>query len=125
MTLTDSPRLLIIVIVVLGFASCKPQKASIAKTSTAIPEHPILKPLPPNAPPQLKQMIDGGVGQAGVTTGYDPSYVSISYPGGDVNLQTGVCSDVVIRSFRKAGVDLQKEVHEDMLRGWSEYPKRW
>jgi len=125
MTLTNSLRLFIIVVVVLGHASCKPQKTTVAKTSTGIPEHTTLKPLPANAPPQLKQMIDGAVGQAGVTTGYDPSYVSISYPGGDVNPQTGVCSDVVIRSFRKAGVDLQKEVHEDMLKAWAEYPKRW
>ena len=125
MTLTNGLRLVIVVVIGLGFASCKPQATSVVTTSTGIPEHPVLKPLPQNAPPQLKQMIDGAVGQAGVTTGYDPAYVSLSYPGGDVNLQTGVCSDVVIRSFRKAGVDLQKEVHEDMLSAWNEYPKKW
>ena len=125
MTIANTFRLLLIVVAICGLASCQRQPTKVTKTTTGIPEHPILKPLPENAPPLLKQMIDGAVGQAGVTTGYDPSYVSISYPGGDVNPQTGVCSDVVIRSFRKAGVDLQKEVHEDMLRGWSEYPKRW
>jgi len=65
------------------------------------------------------------VAQAGVTTGYDPSYVKIDYPAGDVANETGVCSDVVVRAFRKAGIDLQKEVHEDMARAWSEYPKKW
>ena len=118
-------RLLIFVLAILGSASCQRQITKVAKSSTALPEHPVFKPLPENATPQLKQMIDGAVGQAGVTTGYDPSYVGISYPGGDVNLQTGVCSDVVIRSFRKAGIDLQKEVHEDMLKAWAEYPKKW
>ena len=42
---------------------------------------------------------------------------------GDVPINTGVCSDVVVRAFRKAGVDLQQEVHEDMKRAWDEYPK--
>jgi uncharacterized protein YijF (DUF1287 family) len=60
-----------------------------------------------------------------VTTGYDPSYVKLDYPLGDVPKETGVCSDVVVRAFRSAGVDLQKEVHEDMARAWSEYPKKW
>jgi uncharacterized protein YijF (DUF1287 family) len=73
----------------------------------------------------LKELIDGAVGQAGVTTGYDPAYVSIRYPEGDVPVNTGVCSDVVVRAFRKAGIDLQKEVHEDMSRAFAEYPKRW
>jgi uncharacterized protein YijF (DUF1287 family) len=81
--------------------------------------------LPANAPPQLKQFIDGAIEQSNTTTGYDPSYVGISYPNGDVPSNTGVCSDVVVRAFRKAGIDLQKEVHEDMTRAWSEYPKRW
>ncbi|HLA12321.1 MAG TPA: DUF1287 domain-containing protein [Pyrinomonadaceae bacterium] len=52
------------------------------------------KPLPANAPAQLKQLIDGAIEQVGVTTGYDPSYVSLGYPGGDVAPETGVCSDV-------------------------------
>ena len=91
----------------------------------AIPAHAVLKSLPQNSSPQLKQVIDGAIAQAGVTTGYDPSYVSIKYPGGDVPLNTGVCSDVLVRAFRSAGIDLQKEVHEDMTRAWNEYPKRW
>ena len=51
--------------------------------------------------------------------------MSIRYPDGDVPINTGVCSDVVVRAFRKAGIDLQKEVHEDMARGWDAYPKKW
>jgi uncharacterized protein YijF (DUF1287 family) len=116
--------LLLVCITLLALISCKHSEPTI-KSSTGIPDHPIFKPLPQDAPPQLKQLIDGGLGQAGVTTGYDPSYVSIAYPGGDVNSQTGVCSDVIVRSFRKAGIDLQKEVHEDMLHSWNDYPKKW
>ncbi len=63
--------------------------------------------------------------QIGVTKEYDPAYASMSYPGGDVPIHTGVCSDVVVRAIRKAGVDLQKEVHEDMRTNFSAYPQKW
>lgn len=56
---------------------------------------------------------------------YTPAYVSITYPNGDVSAKTGVCSDVVIRTYRKLGIDLQKEVHEDMKANFSLYPKIW
>jgi hypothetical protein len=56
---------------------------------------------------------------------YDPQYFSISYPNGDVPSNKGVCTDVIIRAYRKLGIDLQKEVHEDMKANFSEYPKLW
>ena len=56
---------------------------------------------------------------------YDPAYVRIPYPNGDVPSDTGVCTDEVIRSYRAVGVDLQKEVHEDMLANFSAYPQKW
>ncbi len=56
---------------------------------------------------------------------YDPSYFSIDYPNGDVPKDKGVCTDVVIRAYRKIGIDLQKEVHEDMKANFSAYPKIW
>lgn len=56
---------------------------------------------------------------------YDPSYFSIPYPNGDVPADRGVCTDVVIRAYRKLGIDLQKEVHEDMKAHFSKYPKIW
>ncbi len=55
---------------------------------------------------------------------YDGSYFSISYPNGDVPSNIGVCTDVVIRSFRKVGVDLQKKVHEDMSENYDLYPSK-
>lgn len=58
---------------------------------------------------------------------YVSEYVRIAYPGGDVPADTGVCTDEVIRSYRAVGVDLQKEVHEDMMQNFSAYPnqRRW
>ena len=56
---------------------------------------------------------------------YDPSYFSIDYPNGDVPSDKGVCTDVVIRAYRKADIDLQKNVHEDMKANFKVYPKIW
>lgn len=56
---------------------------------------------------------------------YDPAYFSIAYPNGDIPADKGVCTDVVIRAYRKVGIDLQKEVHEDMVSNFSHYPKIW
>ena len=56
---------------------------------------------------------------------YDPSYYRIEYPNGDVPPDRGVCTDVVIRAYRKVGIDLQKAVHEDMKANFGAYPKNW
>jgi uncharacterized protein YijF (DUF1287 family) len=56
---------------------------------------------------------------------YDPSYFRINYPNGDVPKGKGVCTDVIIRAYRKLGIDLQKEVHEDMKVNFKKYPKKW
>lgn len=77
-------------------------------------------------PPDVGQRIAAAARQQiGVTKTYDPGYVSLSYPGGDVPRSTGVCSDVVVRALRQVGLDLQKEVHEDMRRNFPEYPPKW
>ncbi len=59
------------------------------------------------------------------TVQYDPSYFTISYPNGDVPSDKGVCTDVIIRTYRKMGIDLQKEVHEDMAQNFDQYPQIW
>jgi len=56
---------------------------------------------------------------------YDGSYRKIAYPMGDVPSNTGVCTDVIVRSYRELGIDLQKEVHEDMLHNFHLYPQAW
>lgn len=64
--------------------------------------------------------------QIGTTVTYDPSYQSMAYPGGDVPIDRGVCTDVIIRALRSShGIDLQKCVHEDMKVDFSKYPKLW
>ena len=55
---------------------------------------------------------------------YDGRYVSIAYPGGDVPSDTGVCTDVVIRSYRTLGIDLQQLVHEDITANFEQYPSK-
>lgn len=56
---------------------------------------------------------------------YDPQYFKIDYPNGDVPADRGVCTDVVVRAYRKVGVDLQQEVHEDMQANFDAYPNHW
>jgi uncharacterized protein YijF (DUF1287 family)/metal-dependent hydrolase (beta-lactamase superfamily II) len=79
----------------------------------------------PTATPEAYAFVDAAVAQVGVTTSYDSSYAEIPYPGGDVPLSTGVCTDVVVRAFRGVGVDLQQAVHEDMTADFGAYPDRW
>ncbi len=71
------------------------------------------------------QLARAATQQVGVTTIYDPSYVTLRYPGGDLPPERGVCADVIIRAFRGIGVDLQKEVHEDMSAHFALYPRNW
>ena len=56
---------------------------------------------------------------------YDPAYFQIKYPNGDVPSDKGVCTDVIIRAYRKVGIDLQKEVHNDIKSNFDNYPKYW
>lgn len=73
----------------------------------------------------LEKLNASAIEQTTYTTSYDPAYVKLDYPNGDVPKETGVCSDVVVRAFRAAGIDLQKELHEDMARNFAKYPKKW
>jgi len=73
----------------------------------------------------LRKLVAAAVERTHHAVRYDPAYVRIPYPGGDVSPDTGVCTDEVIRSYRAVGVDLQKEVHEDMAANYSAYPRKW
>lgn len=75
--------------------------------------------------PQVLQLLQGAEAQIGKTLSYDPNYRKLDYPGGDVPLETGVCTDVVIRAFRAVALDLQVLVHEDMRKAFSKYPNHW
>ena len=73
----------------------------------------------------LRRLVSAATERTNHAVRYDPAYVRIPYPGGDVPAGTGVCTDEVIRSYRALGVDLQKEVHEDMVQNFSTYPRKW
>lgn len=72
-----------------------------------------------------KRLVAAAIERTHHSVRYVSAYVRIPYPNGDVPADTGVCTDEVIRSYRAMGVDLQKEVHEDMVVNFSEYPNRW
>jgi uncharacterized protein YijF (DUF1287 family) len=76
-------------------------------------------------PSDLQRLIQGAYGQVGVTLRYDPSYVSIPFPGGDVPIDRGVCTDVIVRAYRSVGVDLQLLVNQDMRKAFAAYPRKW
>ena len=71
------------------------------------------------------KLSDAAIGLTKQRVTYDPAYYRIPYPNGDVPEGKGVCTDVVIRAYRKLGVDLQKEVHHDMKANFSKYPNNW
>lgn len=74
---------------------------------------------------QASAVVDAARRQIGVTVAYDPAYVRLAYPGGDVPLERGVCTDVVVRALRAVGLDLQRAVHEDMRAAFRSYPPDW
>jgi uncharacterized protein YijF (DUF1287 family) len=81
---------------------------------------------PATAKQQLtSQLVAAAVERAHHTVRYVPDYVRITYPNGDVPADTGVCADEIIRVYRAVGVDLQKEVHEDMTAHFADYPRKW
>jgi uncharacterized protein YijF (DUF1287 family) len=92
---------------------------------------PVLATAQPSALPSsakqelLKRLIAAAIERTHHVVRYVPAYVKIPYPDGDVPADTGVCSDEVIRAYRGVGVDLQKEVHEDMVQNFSVYPRKW
>jgi uncharacterized protein len=97
-----SLRFVLLVLLAVIFSGCKEKTA----------------PSPP--------LVTAARNQIGVTVQYNPAYEALAYPGGDVPIQRGVCTDVVIRALREAhGIDLQKEVHEDMKENFSVYPQLW
>jgi uncharacterized protein len=87
-----------------------------------IPLLMVLSPVLADSPP----IVAAARQQVGKTVQYDPEYVVLKYPGGDVGEEKGVCSDVVIRALRSGlKQDLQQLVHEDMAANFSAYPKNW
>lgn len=74
-----------------------------------------------------EQLSNAAISIVDASIDYDPAYFSIKYPNGDVPKNKGVCTDVIIRAYRKLNIDLQKEVHNDIKANFSKYPnlKKW
>jgi uncharacterized protein len=106
-----SLRLVVILVVLLFSCASEPQVHQVPR-----PDEPV---------GFVKALSDAALDQTKHTVRYDGSYRIISYPGGDVPSDTGVCTDVVIRSYRTLGIDLQKEVHQEMAANFDVFPKKW
>jgi uncharacterized protein YijF (DUF1287 family) len=72
-----------------------------------------------------EKVAEGALSQVGKTFIYDSSYTRLAYPGGDVPMIRGVCTDVAIRALRNSGEDLQQLIHEDMKAYFAAYPNNW
>jgi hypothetical protein len=97
------------------------RRASPAGAAT--PQQPTLKPIYES--PVLERLVAAAVERTSHEVEYDASYFKLDYPNGDVPEGKGVCTDEVIRSYRALGIDLQKEVHEDMAANFSRYPTKF
>lgn len=93
---------------------------SISSITTNFFQQEITEPEGPSP-----QIVQSARDQIGKTLRYDPAYTKLTYPMGDVPMEKGVCTDVVIRALRDQNIDLQELVHQDMSRNFSVYPKRW
>ena len=109
-------------IAVDGCRSEFPESPLAASSSAPVAEDPPFSNIDPGP---IRSMLEDAAHQTKVTLNYTQDYFEIKYPNGDVPIETGACTDVIIRSFRAAGVDLQKEVHEDMSSNFSMYPTKW
>lgn len=118
--------LLTILGLAIGFGSwaCKPKLTKGETLDVPTTTLQRAKGVPASASPK-ERLLASAVMQTTQTKGYNSAYVQIAYPNGDVPISTGVCSDVVVRAFRKSGIDLQKELHEDMSAHFEKYPKKW
>jgi uncharacterized protein len=105
---------------------CQKEQKNLLAQKTNFVKQDSVKPVE-NPTTFLEKLSNASVSILDSSIVYDPKYVKIPYPNGDVNPKTGVCTDVIIRAYRKLGIDLQKEVHEDMVKNFSLYPnqKRW
>jgi uncharacterized protein YijF (DUF1287 family) len=110
-----------------SFLACQQSVSTIAQQDTPnllsqISAKPKLSEI---RSPEIRKVLESANKQTETTTNYSQKYYTIDYPLGDVPTETGACTDVVIRSFRAAGIDLQKEIHEDMKANFSQYPTKW
>lgn len=104
----------------IAAACSQPSAPPAQRTEAEAGPAPAAQPAAPSPP-----LVAAARAQVGVVRVYDPAYVRLAYPGGDVAPDRGVCTDVVIRALRTQGLDLQRSVHEDMRANFSAYPSLW
>lgn len=112
---------LLIVLLLLASAACRPTGAHRSTVEPSVEEPPLVK----IGSESVRKVLESAYEQTRLTTNYSQEYFRLAYPNGDPPIETGACTDVVIRAFRNAGVDLQKEVHEDMRANFGSYPNKW
>lgn len=106
-----------------ALVGCGDSNAQPATQSRTPAHHASVHHVP--ATPRGVALVTAARKQIGVTVRYDPAYVRLPYPGGDVPASRGVCTDVVIRALRTQRIDVQQRVHEDMRGHFSKYPQKW
>ena len=109
----------------LSFSSCKKQEILSDSTILISEKQEISSIENPNS--FAEKLSNAAIQIIDKNVIYTPDYVKLKYPNGDVPSKTGVCTDVIIRAYRKLNIDLQKEVHEDMIANFTKYPnlKKW
>lgn len=107
-----------------GCAHLNQSENSVPATQTQAAQTRAANILSAKASPR-ERLVAAGIEQTNQTFYYDSDYTKIAYPQGDVPLERGVCTDVVIRALRKTGVDLQQAIHEDMTGNFKAYPAKW
>lgn len=114
-----------IFVFLLSFTSCKKETID-SNHSTLLSEKQEIIPIE-NPDSFAEKLSNAAISIIDPEVVYTPDYVKLKYPNGDVPAKTGVCTDVIIRAYRKLNIDLQKEVHEDMVANFSNYPnlKKW
>ncbi|MDZ4286541.1 MAG: DUF1287 domain-containing protein, partial [Prosthecobacter sp.] len=103
-------------LLILTFASCHADTQKLAADSRA---------RQPKDNTFATKLVYAALDRTANVVRYDGAYLKLSYPGGDVPAETGVCTDEIVRAYRALGFDLQKLVHEDMKRNFSVYPQQW
>lgn len=111
-----------LICVIFLFGSCKKENSTIVSIHCDL-DNP--EQIDSEITKSQQKISDAALSIVDSSIDYDPTYFKIEYPNGDVPSGKGVCTDVVIRTYRKLGIDLQKEVHEDMKAHFSMYPKTW
>ena len=114
-----------IFVFLLSFTSCKKQE-SLSDNNILISKNQEIAPIE-NPTSFAEKLSNAAISIIDPNVVYTPDYVKLKYPNGDVPAKTGVCTDVIIRAYRKLNIDLQKEVNEDMLANFTKYPnlKKW